>query len=109
MGVYTKKSLKQPESGTGKEPKKDGGVNKEAVQKQLVMSQMDESSNFSFDDFLKETIEWHNNKTENAEKPKTIKFSFDSIEATQNAVDVLVRKGKEVCDSYFYLIFLHLV
>lgn len=106
MGVYTKKSLKQPESGAGKEPKKDGGISKEATQKQLVMSQMDDSSNFSFDDFLKETIEWHN-KAENENKPKTIKFNFDSIEATQNAVDVLVRKGKEVwyTDSFIWFFF----
>lgn len=101
MGVYTKKSLKQPESGAGKEPKKDGGINKEMVQKQLVMSQMDDSSNFSFDEFLKETIEWHN-KSENEGKTKTIKFNFDSIEATQNTVDVLVRKGKEVCVHFHF-------
>lgn len=102
MAVYTKKSLKQAESGTGNEPKKDGGINKDTVQKQLVMSQMDDSSNFLFDDFLKLTIEWHN-KSENEKKTKTIKFNFNSIEATQNAVDVLVRKGNEV-SVHFHLI-----
>lgn len=80
--------------GTGNEPKKDG-INKETVQKQLVMRQMDASSNFSFDDFLKETIEWHN-KAENEKKTKTIKFNFNSIEAAQNTVDILARKSNEV-------------
>lgn len=96
MGVYTKKPSKlESVGGTGKEGKKDG-INKETVQKQLVMRQMDASSNFLFDDFLKETIEWHN-KSENEKKTKTIKFNFNSIEATQNTVDILVRKGNEVC------------
>lgn len=96
MGIYTKKPLK-PESvgGTGKDPKKDG-INKETAQKQLVMRQMDASSNFSFDEFLKETIEWHN-KSENEKKTKTIKFNFNSIDAAENTIDILARKSKEVC------------
>lgn len=104
MGVYVKKQTK-PESagGTGKEPKKDG-INKETVQKQLVLRQMDESSNFSFDDFLKATIEWHN-KSENEQKTKTIKFNFDSIEAAQNTVDILVRKGNDVCIDFIFFSF----
>lgn len=97
MGIYSKKLLK-PENidatAAETEPKKDG-INKETVQKQLVLRQMDDSSNFSFDDFLKETIAWHK-KTENQSKVKTIKFNFHSIEATQNTVDILTRKNKEV-------------
>lgn len=91
LGVYIKKSLK-PENAS----RTDKESNKGMAQKQLVMRQMDDSSNFSFDEFLKETMEWHN-KTENELKTKTIKFNFNSTEATQNAVDILVRKGSEVC------------
>lgn len=95
MGIYTKKPLKpESDSEVGKEPKKDG-INQETAPKQLVMRQMDASSNFLFEDFLKQTIEWHN-KTENEGKTKTIKFNFNSIEATQNTVDILTRKSKEV-------------
>lgn len=100
MGVYSKKSLKPESAGeVKKEPPKKDGINKETVQKQLVMRQMDDSSNFSFDDFLKETIEWHDkiaNGPENENKPKTIKFNFNSTEATQHAVDILGRKAAEV-------------
>lgn len=95
MGIYSKKQLK-PEAEGGENPAKNDGINKETVQKQLVLRQMDESSNFSFDDFLKDAIAWHN-KAENENKIKTIKFNFNSIEATQSTVDVLTRRSKEVC------------
>lgn len=97
MGIYSKKSLKPDNvdrTVAEAEPKKDG-INKETVQKQLVLRQMDDSSNFSFDDFLKETIAWHN-KNEDETKTKTIKFNFHSIEATQSTVDILTRKSKEI-------------
>lgn len=97
MGIHSKKPLKletDEAAATGTEPKKDA-VNKQMIPKQLVMRQMDSSSNFLFDDFLKETIEWHN-KAENEKKTKTIKFNFHSIEATQSTVDILTRKSKDV-------------
>lgn len=96
MGVYTKKPLKPENNGGPENSKKDSNINKATAQKQLVLRQMDASSNFLFDDFLNATIEWHN-KTENAQKPKTIKFNFNSIEAAQDTVDILVRKAKAVC------------
>lgn len=98
MGIYTKKPLKPDNvGGTDGNSKKDG-INKATAQKQLVLRQMDASSNFLFDEFLNTTIEWHNN-TENAQKPKTMKFNFNSIDAAQNAVDILVRRSKEVCQD----------
>lgn len=109
MGVYTKKPLK-PESvgGSGKEAPKKDGINKEAIQKQLVMRQMDASSNFSFDEFLKETIAWHS-KIDNEKKTKTMKFNFNSIEATQSTVDILVRKGDDVCTLDINALELHFI
>lgn len=102
MGIYTKKPLKPAENvggtGTGAEPKKDGNKPTAQPRSQLVLRQMDASSNFLFDDFLKETIEWHNT-SENEKNAKTIKFNFHSIEAAQNTVDILTRKSKEVCSD----------
>lgn len=62
--------------------------------KKPIMRQTNNRSDFSLDEFLTETIQYH---VRNRNNIKIIKLNFDSFDVVPQSIDILLAKQREVC------------
>lgn len=62
--------------------------------KQPIMRQKSNRSDFSLDEFIAQTIQYH---LQNKNHVKIIKLNFVSLDVVPQSIDILSAKQKEVC------------
>lgn len=69
------------------------GYHKGSFEEDPVIDQIGPTSNFSLDEFMTQTIEYHN---KNAQHVKIIQLNFSTTKALRKSIDILLVKQKEV-------------
>lgn len=69
------------------------GYHKGSFVAEPVIDQVGTTSDFSLDEFITQTIEYHNKNAQNA---KIIQLNFSTVKALRESIFILLNKRKEV-------------